>query len=74
MGWGSRSIGGVETCDLKCGHYEMLREPHVRVVGQTLGNRLQAIRNQQKLHSESWDLSSDPCSLFDSGKQAESAA
>lgn len=74
MGWGSRSIGGVQTCDLKCGHYEMLREPHVRVVGQTLGNRLQAIRNQQKLHSELWDLSSDPCSLFDSGKQAESAA
>jgi thioesterase domain-containing protein len=74
MGWGSRSIGGVETCELKCGHYEMLREPHVRLVGQTLGNRLQAIRNQQKVHSALWELSSDPRNLFDSRTRAETAA
>jgi thioesterase domain-containing protein len=74
MGWGSRSIGGVETCELKCGHYEMLREPHVRLVGQTIGNRLQAIRNQQKVHSALWELSGDPRSLFDSGTRAETAA
>jgi thioesterase domain-containing protein len=74
MGWGSRSEGGVETCELKCGHYEMLREPHVRLVGQTLGNRLQSIRNQQEVHSAAWDLLSDRCSLFDSGTRAETAA
>ena len=74
MGWGSRSMGNVETCELKCGHYEMLREPHVRLVGQTLGNRLQAIRNQQKVHSALWELSSDPRSLFDSRTRAETAA
>ena len=74
MGWGSRSMGNVETCELKCGHYEMLREPHVRLVGQTLGNRLQAIRNQQEVHAASWALSSDPRSLFDSGTRAETAA
>ena len=74
MGWGSRSMGNVETCELKCGHYEMLREPHVHLVGQTLGNRLQAIRNQQKVHSATWNLLSDRCSLFDSGTRAETAA
>jgi len=74
MGWGSRSMGGVETCELKCGHYEMLRDPHVRLVGQTLGNRLQAIRNQQEVHAASWASSSDPRSLFDSGTRAETAA
>jgi thioesterase domain-containing protein len=74
MGWGSRSRGGVETCEFKCGHYEMLREPHVRLIGQTIGNRLQAIRNQQKVHSALWELSGDPRDLFDSRTQAETAA
>jgi thioesterase domain-containing protein len=74
MGWGSRSTGGVETCELKCGHYEMLREPHVRFIGQTIGNRLQAIRNLQKVHSALWELSSDPRNLFDSRTRAETAA
>jgi len=74
MGWGSRSMGNVETCELECGHYEMLREPHVRLVGETLGNRLQAIRNQQEVHAASWALSNDPRSLFDSGTRAETAA
>ncbi len=74
MGWGSRSMGNVETCELKCGHFEMLREPHVRLIGQTIGNRLQAIRNQQKVHSALWELSSDPRNLFDSRTRAETAA
>jgi hypothetical protein len=69
MGWGSRSMGQVETCELNCGHSEMLREPHVRLIGQTLGNRLQAIRN-----SALWELSSDPHNLFDSRTRAETAA
>ena len=73
MGWGSRSMGGVETCELKCGHYEMLREPYVRLVGQTLGNRLHAIKNQQEVHSALWALSND-LSGFSSGTQAETAA
>jgi thioesterase domain-containing protein len=74
MGWGSRSRGKVEICELKCGHYEMLRDPHVRVVGQTLGNRLQAIRNREVEHSALWALSSDAYTGFDSRTQAESAA
>jgi len=74
MGWGSRSRGKVEICELKCGHYEMLRDPHVRVVGQTLGNRLQAIRDREVDHGALWALSSDAYTGFDSRTQAESAA
>ena len=43
MGWGDRSLGGVEICEIACGHVEMLREPFVRTVCQKLKNRLQVI-------------------------------
>lgn len=43
MGWGARSLGGVEICEIECGHFEILREPHVRVISQKLRNRLQRI-------------------------------
>jgi thioesterase domain-containing protein len=51
MGWASRSLGGVSTCEIECGHAEMLREPHVRLVGETLASQLQAIRNGQNLRA-----------------------
>jgi len=44
MGWGARSAGGVEVCELNCGHDEFLRQPHVGIVGQNLAGRLQGIR------------------------------
>jgi thioesterase domain-containing protein len=47
MGWGARSTGGVTICEVKCGHVEMLRDPHVRLVGKTLGKRLQAIAEKE---------------------------
>lgn len=43
MGWGERSTGGVQICEVKCGHYEMLRLPHVRVIGKNLSRRLREI-------------------------------
>jgi thioesterase domain-containing protein len=49
MGWGARSMGGVTTCEIKCGHVEMLREPHVRLIGQTLANRLKRIALEERL-------------------------
>ena len=45
MGWADRSLGGVTTCELKCGHAEMLREPHVRKVAHTLTTHLQIVKN-----------------------------
>ena len=45
MGWGNRSSGGVEICELNCGHEEFLRQPQVGVVGQLLANRLQEMRD-----------------------------
>ena len=45
MGWGNRSSGGVEICELNCGHEEFLRQPQVGIVGQLLANRLQELRD-----------------------------
>ena len=46
MGWADRSLGGVEISEIDCGHFEMFREPHVRLVGERLGARLQGITHR----------------------------
>ncbi len=46
MGWGARSSSGVEICEVNCGHFEMLRQPHVRVLAERLTARLRAIDEQ----------------------------
>lgn len=46
MGWGDRSMGRVEICEVNCGHYEFLRLPYVRVIGQRLSQRLGEINKQ----------------------------
>jgi thioesterase domain-containing protein/acyl carrier protein len=43
MGWGARTSGGVEIVEIDCEHFEILREPYVRVVSQELKTRLQAL-------------------------------
>jgi hypothetical protein len=35
----------VTTCELQCGHAEMLREPHVRKVAHTLTTHMQIVKN-----------------------------
>ncbi len=45
MGWGERSLGGVTTCEIQCGHSEMLREPQVLTVAETIAKHLQIARN-----------------------------
>jgi thioesterase domain-containing protein len=49
MGWGARSTGGVEICELNCKHDEFLRQPQVGIIGQILASRLQGIR-QREMH------------------------
>jgi thioesterase domain-containing protein len=44
MGWGARSGGGVEICELNCRHLDFLRQPQVGIVGQILAGRLRGIR------------------------------
>jgi thioesterase domain-containing protein len=48
MGWGGRSLTTVTTCEIECGHVEMLREPHVHRVSETVAAWLRKIRNQEK--------------------------
>ena len=45
MGWGVRSTGGVEICELNSAHHEILRRPQIGIIGKTLASRLQAIRD-----------------------------
>ena len=40
MGWGQRSIGGVEIKDIEFDHDNLLREPHIRAIGEILTARL----------------------------------
>jgi thioesterase domain-containing protein len=48
MGWGKRSMRGVEICDVNCGHFEFLRQPHVTLVA----NRLSAWLNEINQHAD----------------------
>ena len=47
MGWGARSQGGVEICEINFQHAEVLRQPHVRIIGERLASRLQRIRESE---------------------------
>ena len=40
MGWGTRSMGGVEVYEIDCGHFDFLRPPYVQLVGKSLQARL----------------------------------
>ena len=73
MGWGFRSLGGVEICEIDCGHVELLREPYVRLVSETIGKHLQTIRqesSQVQSSASKVDLRSD----LDSGTCVNSVA
>jgi thioesterase domain-containing protein/acyl carrier protein len=48
MGWGARSTGGVEICEVHCGHYQILRQPYVGGIAQKLSARLRGINEQSK--------------------------
>jgi thioesterase domain-containing protein len=43
MGWGARSSGGIEICEIECSHFEVLRAPHVQLIARRLAQRLQQI-------------------------------
>jgi len=74
MGWGDRSLGGVEICEIECGHVEMLREPHVGVVSQKLSGQLQAILMRGSGLESPSPMKKDPVASSESGAWAGSAA
>jgi len=43
LGWGTRSKGGVEVCEVDCGHFDFLRPPYVQRIGERLQARLREI-------------------------------
>jgi thioesterase domain-containing protein/acyl carrier protein len=74
MGWGARSLGGVEICEVECGHFELLREPHVSVISQKLSKQLQAIMMRGDGLDASSAVKKDPSAPSESGAWAGSAA
>ena len=40
MGWGERSAGGIEICEVDCGHSEILRQPFVQSIARRLSEKL----------------------------------
>jgi thioesterase domain-containing protein len=48
MGWGARSTGGVEICELNGGHYELLRPPYVGIVAEKLSSLLRKASERAK--------------------------
>lgn len=46
MGWGARTMGGVEIYEIDFDHLNLLREPHVRTVGQKLAARIERVSGQ----------------------------
>jgi thioesterase domain-containing protein/acyl carrier protein len=48
MGWGTRSMSGVEVCEIDCGHFDFLRPPYVRLIGEKLQARLREINEYRQ--------------------------
>jgi hypothetical protein len=40
MGWNQRTDGGVEVHEVEFSHLEILREPHIRIFGKELSERM----------------------------------
>jgi len=58
MGWGNRSRDRVEICEMNCEHFEILRQPHVGIVGQVLADKLQEIKDREKKSDSEFSIAS----------------
>jgi thioesterase domain-containing protein len=51
FGWGERSESGVETHEINTKHHFVLREPHIRIIGDVLARHLRRSTQQVKLEA-----------------------
>jgi thioesterase domain-containing protein/acyl carrier protein len=49
MGWGKRTDGRVEICEVDFHHGEILREPHVRLLGEKLAACIEHVSSSRKV-------------------------
>jgi amino acid adenylation domain-containing protein len=47
MGWGQRSEGGVQVYEIDFNHHEILREPHIRILGEKLSAWVRKISERE---------------------------
>jgi amino acid adenylation domain-containing protein len=57
MGWGKRSQGGVEIHEIEFHHLEILREPHVRIFGETIVGCMERLDPHGDHHTKSFSHS-----------------
>ncbi len=55
MGWGRRSLGGVELHTFNLDHENLLREPHIKKIGEILRKRLQQLPHTPSPMTQSLD-------------------
>ncbi len=62
MGWGARTTSGVEVHEINFDHLYLLREPHVRVLGEKLAACIQraSVRNGQERQAREGSRSEQP--------------
>ena len=70
MGWGARTISGVEIHEIEFSHLEILREPHVRIFGEKLAERMIRL-SPRTLSQRSIPDSSEPARLTTSVQQSQ---
>jgi thioesterase domain-containing protein len=51
MGWGKRTEGGVEICEVDFHHAEILREPHVGLLGEKLAACMQRVSSNTEVQN-----------------------
>jgi thioesterase domain-containing protein len=56
MGWGKRSLGGVEIHQIEFHHSQILREPHVRQFGETLATWMTRLSLQIRQPQDATDM------------------
>ncbi len=66
LGWGARSAGGVEIHQINASHFEVLREPHVRLVSKVLLERVRPASRRLE-RPDSSEADADPATATISG-------
>jgi amino acid adenylation domain-containing protein len=68
MGWGARTKGGVEIYEIDFDHDHLLREPHVRVLGEKLASCIERVSTQSRYTAEREDGFSQEQPVAPSGR------
>jgi amino acid adenylation domain-containing protein len=67
MGWAARSEGGVEIHEIPFDHYQLLREPHVRALGEELAACIERVSQRTSIRPQYKESSSESTPVAQGG-------